>query len=61
VEPIELLYAWGRQNADALDQLGDRPTSRRQGSGPARAGETTDKQAATSLPSGCGVGDLSET
>ena len=29
VEPIELLYAWGRDNADALDQLGERPTSRR--------------------------------
>lgn len=29
VEPIELLYAWGRSNADALDQLGSRPTSRR--------------------------------
>lgn len=29
VEPVELLYAWGRDNADALDQLGSRPTSRR--------------------------------
>ncbi|MFZ2994735.1 winged helix-turn-helix transcriptional regulator [Sphingobium sp.] len=29
VEPIELLYAWGHANADALDQLGSRPTSRR--------------------------------
>lgn len=29
VEPVELLYAWGRENADALDQLGSRPTSRR--------------------------------
>jgi len=29
VEPLELLYAWGRDNADALDQLGRRPTSRR--------------------------------
>jgi DNA-binding HxlR family transcriptional regulator len=29
IEPIELLYTWGRRNADALDQLGDRPTSRR--------------------------------
>lgn len=29
VEPIELLYAWGRSNAEALDQLGSRPTSRR--------------------------------
>ncbi|WP_404336509.1 winged helix-turn-helix transcriptional regulator [Sphingomonas sp. MMS12-HWE2-04] len=29
VEPVELLYGWGRANADALDQLGDRPTSRR--------------------------------
>lgn len=29
VEPITLLYAWGRDNADALDQLGTRPTSRR--------------------------------
>jgi DNA-binding HxlR family transcriptional regulator len=30
VEPIELLYAWGRTNSDALDLLGSRPTSRRQ-------------------------------
>ena len=29
VEPVELLYAWGRANADALDGLGGRPTSRR--------------------------------
>ncbi len=29
VEPVELLYAWGRDNPDALDQLGTRPTSRR--------------------------------
>jgi DNA-binding HxlR family transcriptional regulator len=29
VQPVELLYAWGRDNADALDQLGSRPTSRR--------------------------------
>jgi DNA-binding HxlR family transcriptional regulator len=29
VEPVELLYAWGRDNADALDRLGSRPTSRR--------------------------------
>ena len=29
VEPVELLYAWGRANADALDQLGSRPTARR--------------------------------
>lgn len=29
VEPVELLYAWGRDNADALDALGTRPTSRR--------------------------------
>jgi DNA-binding HxlR family transcriptional regulator len=29
VRPVELLYAWGRDNADALDQLGSRPTSRR--------------------------------
>ena len=29
VEPVELLYGWGRDNADALDQLGSRPTSRR--------------------------------
>lgn len=30
VEPLELLYAWGRNNADALNQLGRRPTSRRE-------------------------------
>ena len=29
VEPVEMLYAWGRDNADALDALGPRPTSRR--------------------------------
>lgn len=29
VEPIEWLYTWGRSNADALDQLRSRPTSRR--------------------------------
>jgi DNA-binding HxlR family transcriptional regulator len=29
VEPVELLYAWGRDNADALDALGSRPTARR--------------------------------
>jgi DNA-binding HxlR family transcriptional regulator len=29
VEPVEFLYAWGRTNADALDQLGTRPTARR--------------------------------
>jgi len=29
LEPIELLYAWGRDNAAALDQLGARASSRR--------------------------------
>ncbi|MFC3058578.1 winged helix-turn-helix transcriptional regulator [Paenirhodobacter populi] len=29
IEPIELLYAWGRSNSDALNELGSRPTSRR--------------------------------
>lgn len=29
VEPVELLYRWGRDNADALDALGSRRTSRR--------------------------------
>ncbi|WP_019515160.1 winged helix-turn-helix transcriptional regulator [Sphingomonas sp. Mn802worker] len=29
VEPVELLYGWGRDNADALDRLVPRPTSRR--------------------------------
>jgi DNA-binding HxlR family transcriptional regulator len=29
VEPVELLYGWGRANADALDLLGPRPTSKR--------------------------------
>jgi DNA-binding HxlR family transcriptional regulator len=29
IEPVELLYAWGRANADALDALGSRPTARR--------------------------------
>lgn len=29
VEPIEWLYGWGRDNADALDALRPRPSSRR--------------------------------
>ncbi|WP_040261896.1 MULTISPECIES: winged helix-turn-helix transcriptional regulator [Pseudomonas] len=29
VEPIELVYAWARENAPALDALRTRPTSRR--------------------------------
>ena len=29
VEPVELLYAWGRENPDALDRLLPRPSSRR--------------------------------
>ena len=29
VEPIELLYGWGRDNADALDELQPRASSRR--------------------------------
>jgi DNA-binding HxlR family transcriptional regulator len=29
VEPVKLLYAWGRDNADALDELRQRPSSRR--------------------------------
>lgn len=29
IEPVEMLYAWGRDNADALDALGNRSTSRR--------------------------------
>ncbi len=29
VEPVEMLYGWGRANADALDQMGERATSRR--------------------------------
>ncbi len=29
VEPIEMIYQWGRQNAPALDQLKPRRTSRR--------------------------------
>ena len=29
VEPVDLLYRWGSENADALDQLGSRPTARR--------------------------------
>ncbi len=34
VEPVELLYRWGRDNADALDQMGERATSRRRGGRP---------------------------
>jgi DNA-binding HxlR family transcriptional regulator len=29
VAPVELLYGWARDNADALDQLGHRATARR--------------------------------
>lgn len=29
VEPVELLYDWGRRNGEALDELRLRPTSRR--------------------------------
>ena len=29
VEPVQMLYNWGRDNGDALDQLGSRPTARR--------------------------------
>ena len=29
IEPLEMLYDWGRRNADALDELRLRPTSRR--------------------------------
>ncbi|WP_062014989.1 helix-turn-helix domain-containing protein [Aureimonas sp. AU4] len=29
VEPVEMLYSWGRENADALDRMGERATSRR--------------------------------
>ncbi|USI72562.1 winged helix-turn-helix transcriptional regulator [Sphingomonas morindae] len=29
VEPVELLYGWGRANADALDALQPRPSARR--------------------------------
>ena len=29
VEPVELLYEWGRRNADALDRMGSRVTARR--------------------------------
>lgn len=32
---VDLVYYWGRDNADALDQMGGRPTSRR-GAGPQR-------------------------
>lgn len=30
LEPVERLYGWARDNPDALDQLGPRPTSRRE-------------------------------
>lgn len=29
IEPVELLYAWGRRNEDALDALNRRPSARR--------------------------------
>jgi DNA-binding HxlR family transcriptional regulator len=31
IEPIEMLYEWGRAHAAALDRLGQRPRSRRRG------------------------------
>ena len=34
VEPVELLYAWGRRNGYALDALQSRPTSRRRPTSP---------------------------
>ena len=38
VEAVELLYDWGRRNADALDQLAPRRTARR-GRAPAETGD----------------------
>ena len=37
IEPIQMLYDWGRAHADALDRLGQRPRSRRRR--PAAGGE----------------------
>ncbi len=31
IEPLEMLYDWGRANADALDQLGQRPARKAKG------------------------------
>ena len=39
VGAVEMLYAWGRDNADALDALGARPSSRRAGPVPPRQGQ----------------------
>ena len=35
IEPLEMLYEWGRTHAAALDQLGQRPLSRRRRQPPA--------------------------
>jgi DNA-binding HxlR family transcriptional regulator len=35
IEPLEMLYEWGRTHAAALDQLGQRPQSRRRRLNPA--------------------------
>jgi DNA-binding HxlR family transcriptional regulator len=34
IEPLEMLYDWGRANADALDQLGQRRVRKKNGAAP---------------------------
>ena len=48
VEPVELLYAWGRDNADALDQMKARETSRRRRVRPSSARTTSSRRAGCS-------------
>ncbi|RYB03110.1 winged helix-turn-helix transcriptional regulator [Lichenibacterium ramalinae] len=50
VEAVELLYDWGRRNADALDQLGRRRTGRRDR--PDAAGDGVDAGARALDPAG---------
>ncbi len=47
VEPLELIYDWGRRNADALDQLGSRHAARREAQ-PASRRDDASVQAAES-------------
>ena len=55
VEAVELLYDWGRRNADALDQLGRRRTARREraadGSDPAAAPQPSNAAASPAIQS----------
>jgi DNA-binding HxlR family transcriptional regulator len=44
IEPIEMLYEWGRTHAEALDRLGQRARSRRRQPGRAAADEAAPRR-----------------